>query len=91
MQYHYFECKCRHDEHVIRFVIDKDDGEINFYCHVFLAEKPLFKRIWLAIKYVLGFKTKYGHFGEWILNKKDAKRLRKLINDVIRHERNKNV
>lgn len=57
----YTECDCGSDEHVIRFTFDEDDGDL--YMSVFLNQyQSWWQRIWIAVKYVFGYKSKYGHF-----------------------------
>jgi len=60
-----FECSCSSPDHMIRFVYmpeDNCDGE-DLYMDVQINPTySFFKRIWLAIKYVLGYTKKYGHW-----------------------------
>ena len=77
-EYHYIECDCTNDEH--RIVITKfdDDGEI--YVHYFLEQrKNIWERIKIAVKYIFGYKCKYGHFGETVLSKKEIERLKTFL------------
>ena len=53
------------------------DGDI--YVSMFLSELPLFKRIILAIKYIFGYKCKYGHYEEIILDRSNIKELKEII------------
>lgn len=80
MKDEFFTCDCFHDEHTLRFSYDdSDDYFEEIYCSVFLSDQPFFKRCWNALKYILGYKSPYGHFGNWVLKKEDSKRLRKLL------------
>ena len=56
-----------------------DDPEV--FAHVFLRPDPLPKRIWNAIKYVFGYKCRYGHFDEFILQRADVTRLITLLQE----------
>jgi hypothetical protein len=77
---YYFECICAHDEHTIRFTLDKEEKEI--YTSVFLANhRNFFVRIWLAIKYVFGWKCRYGYFANWALNPDDADKLTQMLKE----------
>jgi hypothetical protein len=40
----------------------------NAYLHIFLRERRFFKRLLYGIKYIFGYKCKYGHWDEIILN-----------------------
>jgi len=73
----YFECTCHSDEHRLVFHYDPDDGEV--YLSTFLETEGFLKRLWLALKYVLGYKCRYGHFGCWILARSDLDRLIKML------------
>ena len=76
---YYFECMCAHDEHTIRFTLDKEDKEI--YTSVLLAShRNFFVRIILGIKYIFGGKSRYGYFGNWTLSIHDADRLEGMLN-----------
>ena len=81
MQTHYFDCKCTSPEHTLRFVYDPQDNEI--YTEVFLCQyRNPFQRIWTALKYVFGFKCKFGHWDCWLMQDEDCKRLVELVNRV---------
>jgi hypothetical protein len=77
---YFFECICAHDEHTIRFTLDKEEKEI--YTSVFLANhRNIFVRIWFGIKYIFGYKCKYGYFANWTLDKDDADRLSQMLKE----------
>ena len=76
LERHYFECDCGAPEHMMKFLFIKDEKPPMLFAYFFLNNPDnIFKRIWVAIKYVLGYKCKYGHFDEWILGRDDADRL----------------
>ncbi len=80
---HYFECRCGSDEHTVRFTVDKEEGEI--YTSIFLSQhRSILKRIFVGIKYVLGYRCSHGHWGNWILEEDDAKRLRDMCEEIIK-------
>jgi hypothetical protein len=74
---HYFDCECHSDEHVFSFVFDPEDGELilSTYLHQY---QGFFKRIWTAVKYVFGYKSKYGHWDTTLLDAESIERLRDL-------------
>jgi len=83
----YFECDCHSSEHTLRFTYLSEDiganNQIsNIYLNIFLDNEPWYKRILIGLKYIFGYKSKYGHFGEWIFYRKDAQRLKKLIEKI---------
>jgi hypothetical protein len=82
METEYFDCKCMSSEHTLRFVYDPDDNEL--YTEVHLSQyRNVFVRVWVAIKYIFGFKSKYGHWDCWLLKKKDCERLINLTQKVV--------
>ena len=74
-----FFCACEKSEHqlVVRWFDDEKPSVV--YCEVHLAELPPLKRLWLGIKYIFGYKSKYGHFQEFIFKNEDAYRLQKFV------------
>ena len=65
MQTKYFECDCGCADHVIRICIDdwEDEPFPSIYLEVQLRQYHSFLgRLWLAIKYIFGYKSKYGHW-----------------------------
>jgi len=70
----YFECECYTPEHTVRFTYDPDDGEL--YMSVYLWRWPFWKRVWIAIKYVFGYTSKFGDFDSGTsFEARDLKRL----------------
>lgn len=71
-------CKCYSPEHQVLFRWFDDDEEV--YMEVLLnPEYKWWKRVWIAIKYIFGYKCKYGMFDEVILNKEDVPKLEKIV------------
>lgn len=61
----HFECSCSSPDHIIRLVYIPEN--VGIYEEVYLDVQlnptySFFKRIWLAIKYILGYSKKYGHW-----------------------------
>ncbi len=77
-------CQCHSVDHQV--VIQQIDDEI--YLNVHLVNISLWKRIWLAIRYVFGLKDTYGHFEEFIINPDDADKLQNIV-DVLRKQKEK--
>lgn len=77
MEDEYFECACHSDEHRLVFSYDPDDDYPDVFASMFINQyEGFFKRIWIAIKYIFGYKCKYGHFDCFMLkSKEDAGRL----------------
>ena len=75
----YFECDCHSSEHTLRFAWDDEDNSI--YTTVFLSQyHRFFKRVWMALKYMFGHQSRYGHFDCFIMQPEDAERLKQMLN-----------
>lgn len=79
MKHEYVECNCSCEYHTLRFTWDPDPECPEVYVSVFLNPYfGFFRRLWLAIKYIFGFKSKYGHFDETVLMHDQLKQIRGL-------------
>lgn len=91
MSKEYFECTCNSDEHRLVFEIDEGDKDFQpeVWAGAFLhSYHGFFKRIRVAIKYVFGYKCKYGHFDCFTMKPEDAPRFKALVDSYI-HKYNK--
>mgnify|MGYP006981128076 CR=1 FL=1 len=77
--YNLFICKCDNTEHQLIFSYFKDSDEV-YVCIHLIPERNIFKRIFNALKYIFGHKSKYGDFDEFIFNKEDSDKLQKVVN-----------
>lgn len=76
-----FVCQCENTEHQVIFTYLLDSNDV--YMQVHLVHIPnIFKRIWNAVKYVFGYKSKYGCFDEFIFKNEDLWKLKKIIDIV---------
>jgi hypothetical protein len=85
----YFECSCHSADHTVRIMLDPGDiDEKNpkhswppeVYIEVQLGDYPnFFRRAWRGLKYVFGYKSKYGHWDTTILKHEDIPRLRNVL------------
>ena len=88
METSYYECQCADPEHTLRFIYDPDENEL--YTEVHLSQwHNMFKRMWMAIKYIFGYKCRYGCFDCWMLKNEDCEGIKKLLNKVIDGEKKK--
>lgn len=75
-------CSCGDIEHQLVFSYFPDDVDKLVYVSVYLnPDQGIFKRIWSAIKYIFGYRSKYGHFDEFILDSESVPKL----NNVVRY------
>lgn len=71
-----FICECSSMEHqfVVSFDCDKEWNDY-IYVHVHLSSNSLFERLIRSIKYIFGYKCKYGCFEEVLLDKVQTRTL----------------
>jgi hypothetical protein len=78
----FFECQCYSDEHTLKFTYEPKDDEL--YTSVYLSQyRNFFQRVWTAVRYVFGHRSRYGHWDCFILQREDAERLRGLLDQLI--------
>lgn len=74
MNNHFLVCECNSSEHTLRYMYDQENKEL--YTEVYLNNhNSIFKRIYIAVKYIFGYTSKYGHFDCTIMSKKEASKL----------------
>ncbi len=81
MSTEFFECQCRSDEHTLKFILEQysdDSNDLEIYTSVFLYEGSWWQRLWIAVKYVFGYKCRYGHWDNFIMRHEDVDRMLKL-------------
>lgn len=70
----FFVCQCTSDEHTLRFDFDPEYHEIS--TSVYLKHfEAWYKRIWIAIKYIFGYKSRFGAFDCFMFDPNDADRM----------------
>lgn len=80
MQQETLICQCNSIEHQISFswIEDKElEGEV--YMEIHLAKLSFWDRIKHGIKYIFGYRCRYGDFDEVILKKEDVWKLEKVV------------
>ena len=64
----HIDCVCGSAEHILRFMYDEDEKEV--YTDVQLRQyRNVFKRVWVALKYVCGYTSRYGVWDCTLLEK----------------------
>lgn len=72
-------CECQSPEHQIIFFYDKEDDVIYMETHL-SNSKSIWKRIISGIKYIFGYKSKFGNFDSLVLGFKQIKELDDVVN-----------
>ena len=79
MNHEYFECICHSPEHLMVWGLLEEDDYAELYATVYLGRRGFFGRLWLGLRYVLGWQSRYGEFCEFEMNPEDADRFIALI------------
>ena len=88
MKHKYIECECETVNHILRFTHDDNPSWPEIFVDVHLNQHyGFFKRLWYGIKYIFGFKSKYGQFEEVLLGKEKVKELRDFCNEWLEKHR----
>lgn len=76
-----FICECSNVEHQLIFTYfdDETDGDVYMSVHL-ISESNIWKRIKNAVKYIFGYRSKYGDFDEFIFRSKDLEKLQNITN-----------
>lgn len=75
-----FICSCENIEHQMIFSYFEDEFGGDVYVQIHLVPCSFLKRIKNAIKYIFGYRSKYGDFDEFIFKKDDANKLQEVVN-----------
>lgn len=67
-------CECFTPEHQIIFFYDEEGNELTARIHL-KTYKNVFKRLYTAIRYVFGYKSRFGEWDNFIVNPNDAEKL----------------
>jgi hypothetical protein len=79
-------CVCNSDEH--QWIIHRWPDEREVYIHVYLATRPFWKRLWYGIKYIFGYRCRFGNWDEIVLDSTHANQFQEIAN-ALRGEENK--
>lgn len=75
----FFICQCNNTEHQLVFKYFENDIGGDVYVEVHLVPDSFWNRIKNAIKYIFGYRSKYGDFDEFIFKKEDANKLQSVV------------
>jgi len=69
-----FFCECWHPDHNFFVLYDRTDDEVTVQVKL-NHWLPWYKRVWVALKYILGVTTNSGDYDEVLLSVEDRKKL----------------
>lgn len=79
--YEIFVCDCSDASHNIIFQLwEWGDEHPELSVHVNLGDYPSFwRRVWLAVRYIFGYKSKYGQYDVMTIRVEDLPRMMSLL------------
>lgn len=77
-------CDCHSSDHQILLMYSEDEystGETfpTCYAHIHLNRRPFWERVKYGIKYIFGYRCRFGAFDEFLFNPDDVEKLEKLV------------
>jgi hypothetical protein len=84
-----FVCDCNSLEHTYSIWYEKDYNELYIEPSISISNN-IFKRIWVSIKYIFGYKCAYGNFDSLIINVDDMPRIKRYLDKVIIEDKYRN-
>lgn len=85
-----FLCDCFSTEHhiIFSYSTDEDDDWDMVFMHTHLnKERGFWNRLIHGIKYIFGYRSKYGDFDEFIFKPEDANKLQRVVTHLKRIEK----
>jgi hypothetical protein len=79
-----FSCACHSGEHRVEFAYDSD----MLYFTIHLTGISFWQRVSHALKYIFGYKCKYGNWDQVLLSDEQVKKLSELIHEYSYDKRN---
>lgn len=73
-------CACGDLEHNMIYRVDRDEPEVWLYFT--LNKESFFKRLILGIKYIFGYQSRYGMYGEILVDKNNVNHFKKIYDHV---------
>lgn len=89
-------CQCNSTDHQFIFLYDEDvdkDGKIidrTVYIHTHLNTFGFWQRLKHGIKYIFGYKSRYGDFDEFIIKPEDVGKFENIVK-FLKNDDNKNI
>ena len=72
-------CECASSEHQMIIRYFEDDNDSTVYVDIHLVKRNFWNRLKYAIKYVFGYKSKYGDWDEIIMGPEHIKSLESVV------------
>jgi hypothetical protein len=73
-------CGCGDTAHHLIFTLDSDEPQV--WLHYQLELKPWYERLLIGIKYIFGYQSKYGTYGELVINETNVENFEKIVEHI---------
>ena len=80
------ECACHLNEHQINLLYWAKDADSELYLSPHLCPFPFWTRLWLGIKYILGYRSRYGDYAGLVLFKDDVQVLQGFLEGFLQEK-----
>jgi hypothetical protein len=81
-------CDCNSNEHQIIIYFDEELGSA--YLQIHLTKRKFWQRLKAGIKYIFGYKSRFGHWDEFIFKPEHASKLKEIAEKISRPTRHNN-
>lgn len=78
-------CECESGEHMAQFHYDDADNTVFLSVHLSTYEN-IFQRAWTALKYVFGYRCRYGEWDSLIVHPADQKKIIALLGKAVANQ-----
>jgi len=80
-------CSCNHIDHLLILNLnDENEKYVDCTIEIHLSPLPIFQRLMRAIKYVFGFRSRYGDFDEIVIDRSRALQIRNFFDNALGKE-----
>jgi hypothetical protein len=76
-----FVCECHSLEHQVTFWYDEEEDSLFTEVHL-ITHKNFFKRVLVGIKYMFGYKSRFGQWDEFMFKPEDVIKLKEYVNKI---------
>lgn len=83
----HLDCDCISPEHILRFSYEKEpecqiEDQWITVDVILVNSRGFWQRAWYGVKYAFGYKSRFGPFDEFVMNKHNAMALKGFIEEV---------
>lgn len=89
-------CECHNTEHqiVVNYSEDESPNGVKYptvYIHIHLNKRTFWKRLQYGLKYIFGYKCRYGAFDEFLINPNDKNKIEEIVDYLKQNENEKTL